>query len=138
MKEVDPSLRQSILWVTASTSVLNEIHTVNQLAGRIPVLSVFPDLVDGRADSAVLSIGVSFQTASELATRYGIEILRGEAMPGKLKVGTVSPPDIAIDFQKAREDGLIIPFSFFESASVIYNFSGKLVRNAALSVSAAS
>jgi putative ABC transport system substrate-binding protein len=138
MKEVDPSLRQSVLWVTASTSVLNEIHTVNQLAGRVPVLSVFPDLVDGRADSAVLSIGVSFQTASELATRYGIEILRGEAMPGQLKVGTVSPPDIAIDFQKAREDGLKIPFSFFESASVIYNFAGKLVRNAAANVSAAS
>jgi putative ABC transport system substrate-binding protein len=138
MKEVDPTLRHSVLWVTASTSVLNQIHTVNLLSGRIPVLSAFPDLVDGQKDSAVLSIGVSFQTASALATRYGIEILRGAAQAGKLKVGTVSPPDIAIDFQKAREDGLQIPFSFFESATVVYNDAGVLVRNAAASVSAGS
>jgi putative ABC transport system substrate-binding protein len=138
MRQVDPSLRHSVLWVTASTSVLNQIHTVTLFAGRIPILSAFPDLVNGQQDSAVLSIGVSFQTASALATRYGIEILRDEAQAGKLPVGTVSPPDIAIDFQKARQDRLQIPFSFFESASVVYNYTGALVRDASAGVSAGS
>jgi putative ABC transport system substrate-binding protein len=129
LRQVDPSLRHCVLWVTGSTAIVNEMHTVQQLSGHIPVLSVFPELVQQGEDSAVLSIGVSFQAASQLASLYGIDILRGQVRPGSLKVGTVSPPDIAINFQKAREDGLKIPFSFFESAGFIYNDAGRLVRS---------
>ena len=38
-----------------------------------------------------------------------------------MKVGVVTPPDIGINFRRAREIGLKVPFSFFESANVIYN-----------------
>lgn len=129
LRRIDPSLRHTVLLVTGSTSIVNEMHTVNQLSGQIPVLSVFPELVRDGADSAVLSIGVSFSAASQLASLYGIDILRGKAQAGRLKVGTVSPPDIAINFQRAREVGLKIPFSFFESAGFVYNDAGVLVRS---------
>jgi putative ABC transport system substrate-binding protein len=41
----------------------------------------------------------------------------------------VSPPDVAISFRKAREIGMKIPFSLFESATTIYDNDGKLVRS---------
>jgi putative ABC transport system substrate-binding protein len=47
---------------------------------------------------------------------------------GDLKVGIVSPPDISISFLKAHEIGMRIPFSFFESASFIYDYQGRAVR----------
>ena len=47
---------------------------------------------------------------------------------GELSVGIVSPPDISINFRKAREIGLEIPFSFFESASFVYDYEGRIVR----------
>jgi hypothetical protein len=50
------------------------------------------------------------------------------AKPGDLKVGLVSPPDIAISFLKAREIGLRVPFPFYETASFIYDYDGKPVR----------
>ena len=34
-----------------------------------------------------------------------------------------------INFLKAREIGLEIPFSFFESASFVYDYDGRIVRN---------
>ena len=46
-----------------------------------------------------------------------------------LPVGVVSPPDVAISFRKARDIGMKIPFSLFESASTIYDNDGKLVRS---------
>jgi putative ABC transport system substrate-binding protein len=93
------------------------------------VLSVVPDVVKEGEDSAVLSIGISFQSNAHLAAIYGADVLAGRAKVGDLKVGIVSPPDIAINFLKAREIGLEIPFSFFESASFVYDYDGRIVRN---------
>ena len=42
----------------------------------------------------------------------------------------VSPPDVAISFRKAREIGMRIPFSLFESATTIFDNEGKLARSA--------
>ncbi len=128
MHEADPSAQKSIFWVTGSTSIFNEIATINAAAGAIPVLSAVPDVVQEGDASAVLSIGISFASNAHLAAVYAVDILTGKAQAGALKVGTVSPPDIAINFKRARAIGLKIPFSFFESASTIYNNTGKLVR----------
>ena len=43
-------------------------------------------------------------------------------------MGIVSPPDIAVSFLKAREIGLRVPFSFFETATFVYGYDGKPVR----------
>ena len=43
-------------------------------------------------------------------------------------VGIVSPPDIAINFRKAREIGLKIPFGFLERATFVYDYQGRMVR----------
>ena len=77
---------------------------------------------------AVLSIGVSFESNARLAAVYGADILSGRRKPGELKVGVVSPPDIAINFLRAREIGLKIPFSFFEAASFVYDSKGMPAR----------
>jgi putative tryptophan/tyrosine transport system substrate-binding protein len=124
----DPGYKDSIFWITGSTEVFNEIETINQMAGKIPVLSVVPNVVQEGENSAVLSIGVTFESNAHLAAIYATDILLGNAQPGELNVGVVSPPDIAINFMKAREIGLKIPFSFFESASFVYDYAGKLVR----------
>ena len=92
------------------------------------LLNQLADLVQAGDASAVLSIGVSFGSNAHLAAVYGVDILTGKAQAGALKVGTISPPDIAINFRRARAIGLKIPFSFFESASTIYDGDGKLVR----------
>ena len=92
-------------------------------------------MVSAGDDSAVLSIGISFRSNAHLAAIYGTDVLAGRARVGDLKVGVVSPPDIAINFRKAREIGLRIPFSFFESASFIYDYDGQIVRNNGKTVS---
>jgi putative ABC transport system substrate-binding protein len=124
----DPTHQSSIFWMTGTTEVFNEIQTINDLSGKIPVLSAVPDVVRAGGDSAILSIGVSFESNAHLAALYAVDILLGQVKPGDLPVGLVSPPDIAINFMKAREIGLKIPFSFFESASIVYDYEGKLVR----------
>ncbi|MBI5053085.1 MAG: hypothetical protein HZB52_07425 [Chloroflexi bacterium] len=103
MKKTDPSLQDSIFWITGSTPVFNEIATINAMAGKIPVLSVVPDVVKEGDASAVLSIGVSFESNAYIGALYGADILLGAAKAGDLKVGVVSPPDIAINFK--RYDG---------------------------------
>ncbi len=128
IERADPGGRNSIFWVTGSTSIFNEIATINAWAGAVAVLSAVPDVVQAGDASAVLSIGVSFGSNAHLAAVYGVDILTGKAQAGALKVGTISPPDIAINFRRARAIGLKIPFSFFESASTIYDGDGKLVR----------
>ena len=128
LDQADPGGQNSIFWVTGSTSIFNEIATINASAGAIAVLSAVPDVVQAGDASAVLSIGVSFGSNAHLAAVYGVDILAGRAQAGALKVGTISPPDIAINFRRARATGLKIPFSFFESASTIYDSAGKLVR----------
>ncbi|GBC62571.1 hypothetical protein DENIS_3543 [Desulfonema ishimotonii] len=120
--------KNSLIWITGSTSVFREIETINRNAGVIPVLSAVPDVVTEGDNSAVLSIGVSFENNAYLAAIYAIRILREKAEAGDLRVGLVSPPDIAVNFKKAREIGLLIPFRFFELASYVYDHEGKKVR----------
>jgi putative ABC transport system substrate-binding protein len=128
MRKSDPELSKSLFWVTGSTSVFREIHTINENSDRVPVVSVVPEIVRAGPDTAVLGIGISFESNAHLAAIYGADILNGKAKAGDLKVGVVSPPDIAISFLKAREIGLRVPFSFFESASFVYDYDGRPVR----------
>jgi putative ABC transport system substrate-binding protein len=128
MMRNDPDLSNSIYWVTGSTSVFREIATINAHSSRAAVLSVVPEIVRGGADSAVLSIGISFESNAHLAAVYAAEILSGRQRVGEMKVGVVSPPDIAINFRKARDIGMAVPLSFFEAASTIYDYEGKPVR----------
>jgi len=128
MRKNDPGLDRSVFWMTGSTAVFREIRTINANADRVAVLSVVPELVQAGDDSAVLSIGVSFESNAHLAGVYAADVLRGRAVAGRLRVGLVSPPDIAINFRKAREIGLKIPFRFFESASFVYDYEGRAVR----------
>ena len=128
MRHTDPELLQSIFWITGSTSVFQEIETIDTLSEGVPVLSVVPDLVREGEQSAVLSIGVSFDNNALKAALYALAILEDRADPGALEVGVVSPPDIAINFGKAQQIGLTIPFSFFESAGTIYDYEGRPVR----------
>ncbi len=134
MTRNDPDLTNSIYWVTGSTSVFREIATINAHSGRAAVLSVVPEIVKGGDDSAVLSIGISFESNAHLAAVYAAEILQGRAKASELKVGVVSPPDIAISFRKVRDIGMVVPLSFFEAAGTIYNYDGKPVRIDGVSV----
>jgi putative ABC transport system substrate-binding protein len=129
MRKTDPDLTKSLFWITGSTSVFREIKTINQHADRVPVVSVVPEIVTEGMDTAVLAVGVSFESNARLAAIYGAQILNG-AKPGELKVGLVSPPDVAISFLKAREIGMRVPFSFFEIASFVYDYKGAVVRTA--------
>jgi putative ABC transport system substrate-binding protein len=128
MTRTDPEKKNSVFWITGSTSVFQEIETIDKLAAGIPVLSVVPDIVREEDASAVLSIGVSFENNALKAAIYALDILEKKVDPGDLVVGLVSPPDLAINFKKAREIGLTVPFSFFESASTVYDYDGKAVR----------
>lgn len=127
MQRTDPALAHSLFWITGSTSVFAEIATITAHSNRVPVLSAVPEVVQAGRDSAVLSIGVSFESNARLAAVYAAEILGGRK-PGEMKVGVVSPPDIAVNFRRARDIGLKIPFAFFEAASFIYDADGRPVR----------
>lgn len=128
MTRNDPDLSNSLFWVTGSTSVFKEIKTINEKASRAAVVSVVPDIVQGGDNSAVLSIGISFESNAHLAAVYSADILRGRATASTLKVGVVSPPDIAISFRKVRDIGMTMPFSFFEAAGTIFDYEGTAVR----------
>jgi putative tryptophan/tyrosine transport system substrate-binding protein len=133
MRKSDPNLSKSVFWITGSTSVFNEIGTINLHSDRVPVLSVVPDVVDGGDVSAVLSIGIGFESNAHLAAIYGSDILNSRRHPGEFPVGIVSPPDIAINLRIARHIGLRVPFQFIESAGIIYNYEGQLLRRGELS-----
>jgi putative ABC transport system substrate-binding protein len=128
MRKSDPSLENSIFWITGSTAVFREIRTINEFSDRVPVLSLVPDVVKAGDDSAVMAIGITFDSNAHLAAIYGADMLSGKVKVGDLKVGIVSPPDISISWRKAREIGMDIPFSFFESASYVYDYDGTMVR----------
>ena len=128
MRRNDPTLDNSVFWITGSTAVFREIRTINAHANRVPVISVVPEVVAAGDDSAVLSIGVSFQSNAHIAAVYGADVLSDRVDVGNLAVGVVSPPDIAINFRKARSIGLNVPFSFLESASTVYDYEGRPVR----------
>jgi putative tryptophan/tyrosine transport system substrate-binding protein len=128
MRKNDPDLSNSLFWITGSTAVFREIATINRGADRVPVVSVVPEVVAAGNDSAVLSVGVSFESNAHLAAIYAADVLSGRVRTGELKAGIVSPPDIAINYRKAREIGLRIPFRFFEIATHIYDYDGRMVR----------
>jgi putative tryptophan/tyrosine transport system substrate-binding protein len=130
----DPQLNDSIFWVTGSTSVFREIATVNANSGRAAVISVVPEIVRGGDNSAVLSIGISFESNAHMAAIYAADVIRERSKAGDLKVGVVTPPDIAISFRKLRDIGMTIPLSFFEAAGTIYDYDGNAVRIDGLSV----
>ncbi|MCG8569922.1 MAG: hypothetical protein MJB14_07255 [Spirochaetes bacterium] len=129
MKIRDPNLQNSFFWLTYSTSVVKNLTTINEHCENIPVLGVATDTVKEGKNSAVIGIGVSFSSNAYLAANYGIRILKDKENPGDLKVGVVSPPDIAINFLVAQMIGYKIPFSFFESASIIFDHQGNKVRD---------
>ena len=137
MRKSDVDLGNSAFVITGSTAVFKEIATINAHADRVPVLSMVPEVVAPGDDSAVLSIGISFESNAHLAAIYGADVLRGRVRAGELKAGIVSPPDIAINFRKARQIGLKVPFRFFESASFVYDYDGRPVRTNGRSVVAA-
>lgn len=128
MRGTDPDLSNSVFLITGSTSVFKEIATINKHAGRIPVISMIPEIVQAGPDTALLAVGISFESNAQLAAIYGADILNGRAKPGDLKVGLVLPPDIAVSFMKARQIGVKIPFHFFEGASYVYDVNGQPVR----------
>ena len=135
MRKSDPDLTKSLFWVTGSTSVFLEIQTINENSDRVPVVSAIPEIVRSGRDTAVLGIGISFESNAHLAAIYAADILARKIKPGDLKVGVVSPPDIAISFLKAREIGLKVPFNFFETASFVYDYDGRAVRSIASKMS---
>jgi putative ABC transport system substrate-binding protein len=128
LRSADPDLERSILLVTGSTSVYDQIGLINRFTGRLPVIATLPDVVRPGNDTAVLSIGVNQSTAVQIAALYAIDILSGRAKPGELKVGVAAPPDIAISFRRARQIGLKIPFDFFEASTFVYDYEGRTVR----------
>jgi putative tryptophan/tyrosine transport system substrate-binding protein len=134
MTRNDPDLSNSIYWVTGSTSVFREIATINANSGRAAVISVIPEIVKGGDDSAVLSIGISFESNAHLAAVYAADVIKGRAKVSELKVGVVSPPDIAISFRKVRDIGMTVPLAFFEAAGTIYDYDGNAVRIDGVSV----
>jgi putative ABC transport system substrate-binding protein len=95
-----------------------------------------PEVVREGADTAVMAIGISFESNAHLAAIYGADILAGRAKARDLKVGVVSPPDISISFLKAREIGMRVPFTFFEGASFVYDYEGRAVRTIASKITA--
>ena len=128
MKASDPALARSMFWVTGSTAVFTEMGIVNANAGDVPVLSVVPDVVKSGEASAALAVGISFESNARLAAAYAGAILDARASPGQLRVGVVEPPDIAINFKKARAGRLRIPYAFFELASYVYDAEGNPTR----------
>lgn len=128
MQRNDPDLKNSLFWLTGSTSVFKEIETINKHAGRIPVVAVVPEIVREGDNTAALSIGISFESNAHLAAIYAVDILGGRAKADELRVGVVSPPDIAISFRRVRDIGMTVPLSMFEAAGTIYDYEGKAVR----------
>jgi putative ABC transport system substrate-binding protein len=128
MKKTDPDLSKSVFWVTSCTAVFANMDLVSEHCEPLPVLSSIPNAVKEGEDSAVIAIGIDRRNNAHLAAIYAVRILKGEAQPGELPVGVVTPPDVAINFRIARKIRLKIPFSFFESAAFIYDYDGKLAR----------
>lgn len=128
MRKTDPALERSFFWITGSTAVFTEMGIINANAGSVPVLSVVPDVVRPGDESAALAVGISFESNARLAAAYSFAILDGKTKPGALKVGVVEPPDIAINFKKARAARLKIPYSFFELAWYVFDAEGKAAR----------
>ncbi|EIE1195363.1 MULTISPECIES: ABC transporter substrate binding protein [Vibrio] len=134
MKVNDGNLRQSLLWLTGSSSLLNRLDEVNLYSEQLPLLTAVPDAVNGTQQSALMSVGVGFENNAHQAALYGIEVLKKGAAPASLPVGVLSPPDISISFKQAGRVDTQLPFVLIEMASDIYSQDGKLVRSAGMSM----
>ena len=66
MKETDPNLKNSIFWITSSTSVFSNIATINRFSENVPLLSSIPNAVTEGDDSAVLAIGIDRRNNAHL------------------------------------------------------------------------
>ncbi len=130
MRKNDSGLKNSIFWVTGSTSVFNNFGIINQHAGSIPVIGASPSMVKGKdVPGAVMAIGVGFENNAQLASIYAEKILKGEKKPGEFEVGVIKPPDIAINFKMVKKIDMKIPFSFFELTNLVYNYRGEIVKS---------
>lgn len=137
MRKNDVDLTNSLFWITGSTLLFTEMATINEFSFRVPVLSTVIDVVQAGDDSAVLAVGISFESNAHLAAIYVADVLEGRRGVGALHVGVVSPPDVAVSFRKAREIGMRIPFSLFEGATTMFDNDGKMVRSSSLSAAPA-
>lgn len=129
MRSRDPELKNSLFWITGSSSLFPRMELINRAAGPVAVLSTVPELVTSRPSSAMASIGVSFVTNARLAADFAIRILQGEPA-GEMVVGVVEPPDVVINFSKVEQMGWSIPFPLFELASRLINQRGEVVEEA--------
>lgn len=136
MRVNDPSLRQSVLWLTGSSSLLNRLDEINLHSARLPLLTAVPDAVNGTQESALMSVGVGFENNAHQAALYGIKVLKDGVAPASLPVGVLSPPDISISFKQANRVETQLPFVLIEMASDIYSKEGRLVRSAGMSMEA--
>ncbi|EMK6581269.1 hypothetical protein V9K46_002059 [Vibrio parahaemolyticus] len=134
MKVNDGNLRQSLLWLTGSSSLLNRLDEINLYSEQLPLLTAVPDAVNGTQQSALMSVGVGFENNAHQAALYGIEVLKKGADPASLPVGVLSPPDISISFKQAGRVDTQLPFVLIEMASDIYSQDGKLVRSSGMSM----
>ena len=129
LREIDPTLNHSVVWVTSSTAIFSNLDIVSQYSQDVAVVSTNPNAVKAGGESAVVAIGIDRRNNAHLAAIYALRILRDKENPGDLEVGVVTPPDIALNFKVARELGLKIPFTFLEGASFVYDYNGELVRS---------
>ncbi len=123
----EDAARRFVVLLTGSTPVYERTAQIERLTGRIPVVATLPDVVREGDDSALLSIGVDMSNAVTRAAVYAIDVLSGSVDVGDLPVGVVTPPDVAISFRKARQIGHAVPFTFFESATFVYDYDGRRV-----------
>ncbi len=135
LKAADTEGGKSVFWLTYCTSIVKNLETLNQFSGTVPVVGVATDTVLEGDNSTVIGIGVSFESNAYVSAMYAMNILNGKAVAGNLPVGLTSPPDIAINFRRARAIGMKIPFSFFESANIVYDADGAKVRDKGIKVS---
>ncbi len=129
LKEIDPTLRHSLMWMTSSTAIFSNLDLVTEHASGIPIISTNPNAVREGRQSAAVAIGIDRRNNAHLAAVYALRILRDGVDPGSLEVGVVTPPDIALNFLVARDIGLKVPFTFLESAGFVYGYQGELVRS---------
>ena len=129
MRQTDPDLSNSALWITGSTLLFSKMEAIDRIAGKLPILSAVTDIVGDMPGSAMMAVGISFESNAHLAALSMIDILKGRSTPDSMPVGIVKNPDIAINFAKARGRGLKIPFSMFESATRIHGYDGEVLRS---------
>ncbi len=71
MRLTDPTLDNSLLWLTGSSSLLSRMTEINRYSGGLAVISAVPDVVKSGPDSALMSFGVSFVNNAHQAGLYG-------------------------------------------------------------------